>query len=433
MTFKWRPGDPPPQIEEHSKAKLNVLRQYLRAYLDRLSVSPFRDDFRLDLVDGFSGGGTFTDGHRVLAGTPLIMIEECEAAKERLNQNRSKRLRCDFKFYFTDKEPLHTRHLKAELTQRGWSNDEEIVVRNKRFEDEADTIIAKIRRRQPRAGRAIFLLDQTGFAQVRLDLVARILRELPRAEVILTFAADVVLHYLAARPRFIKAVSPLELSENRIQDLIRLKNDAGGRALAQRALRDHIRNRTGATYDTPFFIRPNDSRRALWFLHLSRHPTARDVMIQRHWEISSTFEHYGSGDFEMLGWDALRSEETLRLFRFEETEAKDLREQLLNTMPAELYALAANAPVSVQTMRHTLANKTAARFVDLGRNGTRAVPRAGVRHPGSEQEIEAAQFAATSSRGLDLNAEERTAAGDREAAIARRQAPWPMNTSPGTR
>ena len=88
-------------------------------------------------------------------------------------------------------------------------------------------------------------------------------------------------------------------------------------------------------------------------------------MIQRHWDISSTFEHYGSGDFEMLGWDALRSEETLRLFRFEEIEARGLREQLLNAMPAELYALTANEPVSVQTMQHILANKTAARFMDL--------------------------------------------------------------------
>ena len=365
MTFEWRPGEPPPQIEEHSRAKLHVLRAYLRAYLSRLSVSPFRDEFKLDLIDGFSGGGTFTDGEQVLSGTPLIMIEECEEAKERLNRNRAKRLHCNFKYYFTDKEPLHTRHLKAVLAERGWSDDENIVVRNNRFEDQADAIIAEIKRRQPRAGRAIFLLDQTGFAQVRLDLVARIFRELPAAEVILTFAADALINHLAETPSYIKAVSPLELTENRIQDLIRLKNDAGGRALAQRVLRDHIRKRTVATYDTPFFIRPDDSRRALWFLHLSRHPTARDVMIQQHWEISKTFEHYGSGDFEMLGWDALKSEETLRLFRFEDVEAKDLREQLLNTMPAELHTLTARESMSVHTMHYMLANKTAARFVDL--------------------------------------------------------------------
>ena len=353
MTFRWRPGDPPPAIEEHSKAKLTVLRHYLRAYFERLSINPSREEFKLDLVDGFSGGGTFKNG------------DETEAARERLNLDRAKPLHFDFRYYFIDADPFHTDHLRTVLNERGYANPETVIVRNSRFEDEADAIITAIQRRQPRAGRAIFLLDQTGFSRVELALVARIFHELPTAEVILTFAADALINHLAETPAYIQAVSPLELTEPQIQDLIRLKDGAGGRALIQRTLRDHIRNTTGAIYDTPFFIRPRQSRRALWFLHLSRHPTARDVMIQRHWDISSTFEHYGSGDFEMLGWDALRSSETLRLFHFEEIEARQMREHLLNSMPAELHALAAEGPVTVQTVRHMLANRTAARFSDL--------------------------------------------------------------------
>ena len=62
--FKWHPDEPPPLIEEHSKAKLDVLRSYLRAYFDRLNVNPARDEFKLDLIDGFAGGGTFQGQHR---------------------------------------------------------------------------------------------------------------------------------------------------------------------------------------------------------------------------------------------------------------------------------------------------------------------------------------------------------------------------------
>ena len=87
MHFNWYPDEPPPQIEEHSKAKLTVLRSYLRAYFDRLNVNPQREEFKLDLVDGFAGGGTFRDGRETLSGTPLIMLEETEAAKNRLNKN----------------------------------------------------------------------------------------------------------------------------------------------------------------------------------------------------------------------------------------------------------------------------------------------------------------------------------------------------------
>ena len=87
-------------------------------------------------------------------------------------------------------------------------------------------------------------------------------------------------------------------------------------------------------------------------------------MIQCHWNSFNTFEHYGSGDFDMMGWDALNTG-TLPLFHFEELEATQVRDQLLNSMPAELYALAAENPITVDMMHHALANKTAARFSDI--------------------------------------------------------------------
>ena len=187
---------------------------------------------------------------------------------------------------------------------------------------------------------------------------------MPTAEVILTFASDALINHLSTSPHIIRAVAPIELTEPQIHDLIQLRDGDGDRALAQRVMREHIRSTTDATYDTPFFIRPERSRRALWFLHLSRHPTARDVMIQCHWNSFNTFEHYGSGDFDMLGWDALNTG-TLPLFHFEELEAEQMKNQLLDSMPAELYALSAENPITVDTMRHMLANKTAARFSDL--------------------------------------------------------------------
>lgn len=283
MNFKWHPDEPPPAIEEHSKAKLTVLRSYLRAYFDRLGGRFARDVFKLDLIDGFAGGATFREGNEVVSGTPLIMLEESEAAKERLQRKRIKPLQFDFKCYFIDRETEHTDHLRKVLNERGYRiDDEKIVVRNSRFEDTVEDIIAEIYRRQPKAGRSLFLLDQCGFSQVEISLIARIFRKLPAAEIILTFAADALTNFLAETPEFVRMVTPLELTEQRIFDLIQLRNGDGGRALVQRVLRGHIRDATRATYDTPFFIRPRRSRRALWFLHLSRHPTARDVMIQCH-------------------------------------------------------------------------------------------------------------------------------------------------------
>ena len=368
MNFRWYPNEPPPQIEPASKAKLSVFREYLRAYFDRLNANPSRDEFRLDLVDGFSGGGVFSDGNEVVVGTPLIMLEETESAKRRLNAGRNKPLRFDCMYHFVDKERSHTDYLQKVLDERDHQvSGGNIKIYNESFEDVAGRIIKDVSRRQPRAGRAIFLLDQTGYAQVDFYLIARIFRELPASEVILTFAADTLINFLSERPAFIKSLSPLRLSDSQIQDLIRLRDGDGGRALIQRVLRDHTRSLTGAQFDTPFFIRPEQSRRALWFFHLSQHPTARDVMIQRHWEIYNTFEHYGSGDFDMLGWDTLRDFETLPLFRFGDTEAKKLHDQLLSSLPREIFRLASDEPISVGAFQQAVANRTAARFSDLNR------------------------------------------------------------------
>ena len=325
MTFEWGPDAPPPSIEPHSLAKLKVLRSYLRAYFDRLNVNPQREEFRLDLVDGFAGGGLFLDGADEVSGTPLVMLEEAEQAKVRLNRTRRKKLHVNCKFYFVDKEKAHTDHLRKVLRERGHDvEDNRIIVRNGLFESEVEGILASIRQRQPRAGRAIFLLDQKGFSQVELALVARIFSELPAAEVILTFAADALVNFLGQSLEAPKMVSPLQLTESQLHDLIQHRDGNGGRALLQRTLRGHIRTATGAMYDTPFFIRPRQSRRALWFLHLSKHPTARDVMIQRHWESQNTFQHYGPGDFGMLGWDALKDPNALPLFQFGELDEQQM-------------------------------------------------------------------------------------------------------------
>lgn len=364
--FRWHPSDPPPRIEGHSRAKLSVLRSYLSAYFDRLNVSPHREEFKLDLVDGFCGGGTFTDVSGTVPGSPLIMLEEAEAANDRLNRNRAKHLRIDCRFYFVDKEQTHVDHLNMRLAERGYGpNDERVVVRHGLFEDALDGILAEIHRRQPRAGRSIFLLDQTGFAQVELELVNRIFRELPAAEVILTFAADALINHLAVTPEIVKATAPLDLSPALIEKLIQDRQGHGGRALAQRSLRPHILERTGATYCTPFFIRPELSRRSLWFLHLSKRLVARNVMVQQHWRIHNTFEHDGSGGLDMMGWDPLKESATMTLFNFGELDESQMRNQLLDSMPRELFALAADTSVAVEAVHHQFANRTAARFEDL--------------------------------------------------------------------
>ena len=111
VEFRWHPSDPPPLIEEHSKAKLAVLRSYLCAYFDRLNIKPGQEQFKLNLVDGFAGGGGFQYRDRTLSGTSFIMLEEVAKATEQLNRGQTKPPHFNCKFYFVDKEQAHTDYL----------------------------------------------------------------------------------------------------------------------------------------------------------------------------------------------------------------------------------------------------------------------------------------------------------------------------------
>ena len=66
----------------------------------------------------------------------------------------------------------------------------------------------------------------------------------------------------------------------------------------------------------------------------------------------------------MLGWDALNPQ-TMPLFHFEELEAQQMRDQLLDSLPNRLFSLVSEEPITIETMRHMLINDTAARFSDL--------------------------------------------------------------------
>ena len=363
VEFKWHVNKPPPKIEPHSKAKLSVLRGYLRAYFDRLGGTVHqRDQFKLDLIDGFCGGGVYRDGDGLLVGSPLIMLEESQAAKQRLAQGRTKPLAFDFKHYFVDREQAHADYLNRELVNRGHLPGDDVSIHVGEFEQFAPVIIDSIKRRQPRAGRSIFLLDQCGYVDVSFTLIRRILSELPAAEVILTMAIDMLFNIMNTTPDFLRSVAPLDLGEEQIRAWLEERSNRG-RAVVQRAFRRHILDATGADFVTPFFIRPTKSRRALWFVHLSRHPTARDVMIQRHWAERSTFEHYGPAGLRMMGWDALNDEPDL--FHFAGDDQARLHAALLESLPPEIHALASETSVSVETMRCMFANETAARFQDL--------------------------------------------------------------------
>ena len=366
--FKWRPNEDPPYIESHSKAKLDVIASYLSEYYDTLNIRLGADEFKLDLVDGFCGGGSYRSTHGEVIGSPLIMVEETQKALNRINRGRSKKIRFNIKYHFIDKERAHTDHLKRVLQERGHSlKHSQIEIHTSPFETIASDVVHDIRSRQPRSGRSLFLLDQSGYSLVSFSSIRKIFESLPNAEVILTFAAETLRSFARTHPHYLKGLLPTGLRQQQVEEILE-DNSNKSRGVLQRVLRKQILGETGATYDTPFFIRPSASRRALWFIHLSRHAKARDVMVMRHWAVANAFEHIGTGGFQMLGFDALLKSDETPLFNFTDWDREMMQQELLETMPQELYkllkAVDLNA-LSVHAIHEIWANKTAATYSQI--------------------------------------------------------------------
>ena len=80
--YAWEDGA---TLEEHSKRKHKIVREYFARYLAIRCQLPMQSKFRIAIVDGFAGGGRYKDGS---PGSPIIFIEELRRAAEELNIKR---------------------------------------------------------------------------------------------------------------------------------------------------------------------------------------------------------------------------------------------------------------------------------------------------------------------------------------------------------
>jgi len=176
------------------------------------------------------------------------------------------------------------------------------------FQLEVDSIVGFIRKKSPRAARAIFLLDQYGYSSVPTMLVNKLIKQRPGSEVLLTFAVDAFLNYVSDKDdvthKLLNKIGTPDVLRGRSIDEIK-KNEKGWRLFIQACLYKDIVESCGAPYYTPFFIRSSKGHGDYWLLHLSQRTRARDVMARIHWEKNNYFIHYdgpGIDMFHMLGY-----------------------------------------------------------------------------------------------------------------------------------
>jgi len=387
--YDWSNG--PDAIQQHSIAKHRVLQCYLAAYFQTLVSSPNQDRLRLTLVDGFAGGGLYyhSDTKELVRGSPLICLDATREAGFRINENRHKPVHLDVSYFFIEADRNAYLHLEKTLRENGHETElgRSIQLRHAKFQDEADGILQFIKKKSPRNGRSIFVLDQYGYKEVPTDLIQKIFRNLPSAEVILTFGVDSFLNFASEKKLtldLLGAMGITDLWQGRSIDEIK-SSERDWRLFIQSSLYRNLVASCGAEYFTPFFIRNRKGHGDYWLIHMSQHHRARDVMTQVHWDNQNYFIHYGGAGlnmFHMVGYDpdydAQFKGQTPLGFEFDDvardTSVAALMEQIPRLIYAndaglsfgELFAKTCNSsPASANIYREALGNLIDHKTIDV--------------------------------------------------------------------
>lgn len=346
MHYEWSWGGSLPELLRHSEVKHSLLRDYLVDYFLTLVSTPAQEKIQLTVVDGFCGGGRYVnEAGREVPGSPIVILQAIDEAKARVmhEQQRRKDIHFDVKLICIDKDVAAVEHLRRVLEQEGYGEKlragaiETLVGE---FEGKAGAVIAEVRRRSPRSGRALFLLDQYGYNQVPLPTLKQIFTTLKQPEVILTFNVDALLNYLnEGNLRSFERQTGLNGAVS-AADMDKLHRGPGWRVRVQANLYQQLTTGSGASFFTPFFVRPNRGHGDFWLLHLSQHWKARDVMANAHWKHHNHFIHYGAAGFDMFSTGyAAKIDGDARpqfAFEFDDIASKSSHDVMMEQIPKTL-------------------------------------------------------------------------------------------------
>lgn len=159
-------------LEDHSRRKHKILREYFFKYLTVRCQLPQMEKFRLAIVDGFAGGGRYKCG---APGSPLIFIEELRRAVELVNTHRTSEglglieVECLLVLNDFSKDALETLKtniapLQADITENVPRLHLRIEYLNQAFEDAYP--VMKQFLEQGRFRNVLFNLDQCGHSKV---------------------------------------------------------------------------------------------------------------------------------------------------------------------------------------------------------------------------------------------------------------------------
>jgi three-Cys-motif partner protein len=361
--YEWTDGA---KLDEHSKRKHKILREYFFQYLRVRCQLPQRERFRLAIVDGFSGGGRYDCG---TAGSPIIFIEELRHAIDEVNTQRAVlgmgAIEIECLLILNDYSRDVVELLKGNVAplQGGISqNAPRLHLRVEYLNDTFEVAYPSIKQllAQGRYGNVLFNLDQCGHSHVERQTLLDIMRSYPKAEIFYTFMITSLLAFLQKSDpvRLAAQLRPFDIDSSNLGALEGAMSKSNWLGAAERLVFDQFR--MCAQFVSPFSINNPEGWR-YWLIHFANFYRARQVYNNVLHQNATAQAHYGRSGLDMLAYDP--SHETGMLYLFDLSGRGNAKNQLLEDVP-RLIAESGDA-IAVGDFYESIYNATPAHTDDV--------------------------------------------------------------------
>jgi three-Cys-motif partner protein len=314
--YSWKDGV---ELEEHTRRKHKILREYFSRYLQVRCARPQQTKFRLAVIDGFAGGGRYKCG---TAGSPIIFLEELRAAVEGFNIRRQTEgmapIEIECFLALNDEDPKAIGLLKGHvesLTAVARAEVPKLHLKILYFEKSFDALYPELKQLLVR-GRyqsVLFNLDQYGHSDVKRATLSDISSSFSAAEIFYTFGISSLLAFLRKNnPELL--INQLGFLGVTATDLSNLEAQMSKRewlGAAERLVFGSFCN--CARYVSPFSIH-NPAGWRYWLIHFANNYRARQEYNNVLHRNSSMQAHFGRSGLNMLQFDPRQTENILYLF-----------------------------------------------------------------------------------------------------------------------
>jgi len=362
--YDWEKGA---NLDEHTKRKHKILKEYFSQYLITRCKHPKQERFKLAVVDGFSGAGLYKCGS---FGSPLIFLDELDKTSKLINIQRATdgmrpiEIECYLLFNDSKKDAIE----KLEQNVAGLLG--EIRTNNQRLHIKVDYSNKKFASAYPEIKEALkiakypnvlFNLDQCGYSTVNIAILEDIMSSWGSVEAFLTFSINTIKTYLSLDEEKSKVLMghPELRAEiySYIQDGGDVINKKDWMGFAEQVIFERLNS--CATYVSPFSINNPDGWR-YWLMHFANRPAARRVYNNVLHDNASYQAHFGRSGLQMLSFNP---KEDTNMYLFDADSRASAKISLHEDIPhlVDLYGDA----ISMEDFYLTIYKETAAHSEDI--------------------------------------------------------------------